>query len=290
MSVENPFAVQAQSEALPVASEAHQSREVAEIQAAMIVAKRFPRDERAAMDRILNFCTRPTLAETALYSYAKGGQEISGPSIRLAEAIAQAWGNVRFGFREVSRGIDDRNVGFSDVEAFAWDLETNVYKPMVFRVRHWRDTKSGGYPLKDERDIYELTANMAQRRVRACILAIVPGDVAEAAEKQCDETLNAKADTSKEGLRKLADAFAGIGVTQAQIEKRCQCRLEAVRPAQIVSLRKVFNSIRDAMSKPADWFEPDTTVQDAATAAAEKLAASRAKTAPVAGLEGMAGE
>jgi hypothetical protein len=288
MSIENPFGVQVQSDSVPVAIEAQQSRDVAEIQASMIVAKRFPRDERVAMDRILNFCTRPTLAESALYSYAKGGQEISGPSIRLAEAIAQAWGNIRFGFREISRGTDEKGAGFSDIEAFAWDLESNTYKPLVFRVRHWRDTRQGGYALKDERDIYELTANMAQRRVRACILAIIPGDVAEAAEKQCEETLNAKADTSKDGLKKLADAFAGIGITQLQIEKRCQCRLEAVRPAQIVSLRKVFNSIKDGMSKPADWFEPDTSAQDAANAAAEKIAANRTKATPVAGLEGMA--
>lgn len=277
-SVTNPFAVTATTpSSIAVASEAGQSREVAEIQAAMIVAKRFPRDERAAMDRILNACTRPTLADSALYSYSRGGTEITGPSIRLAEAMAQAWGNIRFGFREVARGLDEKGVGFSDVEAFAWDLESNAYKPLVFKIRHWRDTKGGGYPLKDERDIYELTANMAQRRVRACILAIIPGDVTETAVAQCDETLNAKADTSKDGLKKLADAFAAFGVTQAQIEKRAQCRLEAIRPAQIVQLRKIYNSLRDGMSKPGDWFAEDTTATDSANDRAAKAAEGRGK-------------
>jgi alkylhydroperoxidase/carboxymuconolactone decarboxylase family protein YurZ len=42
-------------------------REIAEVQAAMIIAKRFPRDPVAAMDRIMNACTRPTLAEVAAY-------------------------------------------------------------------------------------------------------------------------------------------------------------------------------------------------------------------------------
>lgn len=275
----NPFAGDsAPASSTPVASEASQSREVAEIQAAMIVAKRFPRDERAAMDRILNACTRPALADSALYSYSRGGQEITGPSIRLAETMAQAWGNIRFGFREVARGIDDKGVGFSDVEAFAWDLESNAYKPLTFKIRHWRDTKSGGYPLKDERDIYELTANMAQRRVRACILAIIPGDVTETAVAQCDETLGAKADTSKDGLRKLTEAFASFKVTQAQIEKRCQCRLEAVRPAQVVQLRKIYNSLRDSMSKVDDWFANDTAVVDEASGRAEKAAIDRAAT------------
>ena len=36
------------------------------------------------MDRILNACTRQTLAESAVYAYNKGGNQITGPSIRLA--------------------------------------------------------------------------------------------------------------------------------------------------------------------------------------------------------------
>lgn len=277
MNIENPFqAVATQAPASqPVAQDLAQSREVAEIQAAMVVAKRFPRDEIAATDRILRACTRPTLAEQALYSYSRGGSEITGPSIRLAEACAQAWGNMRFGFREVARGIGDGGVTFSDVEAFAWDLETNVYKPLTFQVRHWRDTKKGGYKITDERDIYELVANMAQRRVRACILATIPGDVVESAQAQCEETLNAKADTSPEGLKKLVAAFASFSVTQGQIEKRCQCRLEGIRAAQVVQLKKIYVSIRDGMSRAEDWFPVDTTAQDDLAAKVAKASAPK---------------
>lgn len=277
MNVENPFqAVATQAPASqPVAQDLAQSREVAEIQAAMVVAKRFPRDEIAATDRILRACTRPTLAEQALYSYSRGGSEITGPSIRLAEACAQAWGNMRFGFREVARGVGDGGVTFSDVEAFAWDLETNVYKPLTFQVRHWRDTKKGGYKITDERDIYELVANMAQRRVRACILATIPGDVVESAQAQCEETLNAKADTSPDGLKKLVAAFASFSVTQGQIEKRCQCRLEGIRAAQVVQLKKIYVSIRDGMSRAEDWFPVDTTDQDDLAAKVAKASAPK---------------
>lgn len=277
MGIENPFqAIATQAPASqPVAQDLAQSREVAEIQAAMVVAKRFPRDEIAATDRILRACTRPTLAEQALYSYSRGGSEITGPSIRLAEACAQAWGNMRFGFREVARGIGEGGVTFSDVEAFAWDLETNVYKPLTFQVRHWRDTKKGGYKIADERDIYELVANMAQRRVRACILATIPGDVVESAQAQCEETLNAKADTSPEGLKKLVAAFASFSVTQGQIEKRCQCRLEGIRAAQVVQLKKIYVSIRDGMSRAEDWFPVDTTAQDDLAAKVAKASAPK---------------
>ena len=43
--------------------------------------------------------------------------------------------------------------------AYAWDLESGYYDERQFQVRHWRDTKKGGYAIKEERDIYELVAN-----------------------------------------------------------------------------------------------------------------------------------
>ena len=61
---------------------------LAEVQAAMVVAKRFPRDETAAYSAIMTACKRPSLAEQAMYSYPRGGQKVTGPSIRLAETMA----------------------------------------------------------------------------------------------------------------------------------------------------------------------------------------------------------
>jgi len=249
-----PIAARPSSNAL---ADAGQQREIAEVQAAMTIAKRFPRDPIAACDRIMQACTRPTLAEGALYSYSRGGSEITGPSIRLAEVAAQSWGNVQFGIRE----LEQRN-GESTVEAFAWDVETNTRQVKVFQVPHVRHTKGGARRLEDPRDVYELVANQGARRLRACILGVIPGDVIEAAVKQCEDTLHANADTSPDGLKKLVAAFEKFGVTQAQIEKRCQCRLEAIRPAQIVQLRKVHASLKDGMSAPADWFEQEAPAGD----------------------------
>ncbi len=247
----NPFHSQLPTRASQNAvAEAGQQREIAEVQAAMVIAKRFPRNQIEATDRILQACTRATLAEGALYSYSRGGQEITGPSIRLAEVAAQSWGNVSFGIRE----LEQRN-GASTVEAFAWDMETNTRQVKVFQVEHKRHTKKGAYKLEDPRDIYELVANQGARRLRSCILGVVPGDVIEAAVKQCEQTLHASADTSPEALKKLVAAFAPFGVKKEQIEARIQCRLEAIRPAQIVQLKKVYASLRDGMSAPGDWFE-----------------------------------
>lgn len=231
--------------------EVEQQRAIAEVQSAIILAKRFPRNQIEAMDRILTACQRPTLAEQALYSYSRGGSDITGPSIRLAEAIAQSWGNLQFGIRELSQSN-----GESTVEAYAWDVETNTRQVKIFQVPHARYTKSNGLKkLEDPRDIYEAIANQGARRLRACILGIIPGDVVEAAVSQSEQTLKAKADTSPEALKKLVDAFESYKVTKEQIEKRIQRRIDAITPAQIVSLRKIYNSLKDGMSGPADWFE-----------------------------------
>lgn len=256
--IESPFA--SPRTALAAAADSagsrqNQSRELAETQTKYLMAERFPRDEVAAMDRILNAFSRPTLAEKAAYQFARGGSDIAGPSIRAAEAIAQQWGNMDSGWRELQRGTDATGVPFSEVEAFCVDLQSRNSKRLQFIVRHWRDTKKGGYKLTDERDIYEMCANQAQRRLRACILASIPGDVTEAAMQQSEVTLKSKADTSPEAMLKMVEAFSHFGVTREHIEKRIQRRLDAIQPAQVVSLKRIYASLRDDMSTAADWFE-----------------------------------
>lgn len=227
-----------------------QSREMAEAVASMQMAKMCPRDIVAARDRILNACTRPKLAETACYTYARGGTEVTGPSIRLAEMLAQNWGNMTFGIRE----LEQRN-GESTCEAFAWDMETNARQTKVFQVRHIRHTRQGDKALTDPRDIYELVANNGARRLRACILGVIPGDIVEEAVQACDLTLKTKFEVTPERIKTLTEKFAEYKVTTEQIEKRIQCRIQAMKPAQMASLGKIYNSLKDGMSKPEDWFE-----------------------------------
>lgn len=281
--VENPFAV-GRPLATNAAATTNESTGIAEVQAKLIIAKRFPRDQIAAVDKIVMAFTRPGLAEKAEYQYARGGSDISGPSIRAAETIAQLWGNMDFGLRELSQ-----DGGYSTVEAFAWDMETNTRRSMTFQVRHWRDTKKGGYKLEDGRDIYELVANMGQRRVRACILGVLPGDVVETAMKQSALTLKSKAEVTPERLKGLLEKFAEFKVSQAMIEKRIQRRLDAMTPALLVGLGKIYNSLRDAMSEPGEWFElepgtdatPAGTEQPTRGAAGLKAGAAKAAAATV---------
>jgi hypothetical protein len=235
-----------------------QSREVAHVLASVMMAKQFPRDETSALTKIKRACNRPALAAVSAYSYKRGNQNVTGPSIRIAEAVAQAWGNVEFGWDEIERSFDaKKGCGISKVRAYARDLETNTFVPRTFDVPHWRDTRDGGYAIKEERDIYELCANMAARRVRACILAVIPGDVIDEAMRWCDDALSKQSNGKPlaDRVRDMLIAFSEVGVTKEMIEARIQHNATAITEPELRQLGKVFTGIRDGMTTVAESFE-----------------------------------
>lgn len=228
------------------------SRQAQEVQAAMVIAKRFPRDEVESYNRILRSCQRKSLAESAMYEYPRGGTKVTGPSIRLAESMAQNWGNLDFGITE----LEQKN-GESQVMAYAWDLETNTRQVKIFSVPHIRSTKKGNVPLTDPRDIYEMVANQGARRLRSCILGIIPGDVVEAAVKECQKTLvsgNDKPliDRVRDGIRLFDEKFS---ITQEMIEKYIGCKCEAFSENDMIRLNNVYRALRDGVASREQYFD-----------------------------------
>lgn len=272
----NPFGRDEAPAVTTSAAQTEGERAVAEVKAAVTMAMANPRQPVKAMDRILQECQRPTLAEQAVYAYPRGGQQVTGPSIRLAEALARNWGNVQYGIRELGRRNNE-----SEVEAYAWDLETNTRSSKVFTVPHSRDTKRGKVALTDSRDIYEMIANQGARRLRNAILSIIPGDVIEAAVKQCDDTVQNAMGAPAEQIQKMLAAFGEIGVDKAMIERRLGHRLDAdsTISSELINLRKIYTSIKDGYSAVADWFERDDAASsESSTASAkEKLKAKVAE-------------
>ena len=238
------------------------SRQAQEVQAAMVIAKKFPRDEVQSFNRIMQACKRKTLAEQAMYEYPRGGTKVTGPSIRLAEAMAQNWGNLDYGIIELQQ-----KSGESQVMAYAWDLETNTRQTKIFSVPHIRSTKNGNITLTDPRDIYELVANQGARRVRACILGVIPGDVIDSALAQCNATL--LSDTGDKPLIDLVRDAAALfqsdyGVTIQMLEKFIGCKSESFTMNDLIRLKRVYKSLKDGMAKREDYFEmiPDANPDD----------------------------
>lgn len=235
-----------------VTTEAMVGRQAQEVKVAMQVAKMFPRDVHAAYGKIMESCSRRILAESAAYEFPRGGSKISGPSIRLAEVLAQNWGNIDYGILE----LENKN-GESTVMSYAWDLETNTRRQMVFSVKHERKAKGSINKLDDPRDIYEMVANQGSRRVRACILGVIPGDIVEAAMEKCNQTLLSGNDKPlSDRVREMIAIFGEkFSVNKEMIEKFLGCKSEAFSEQDLIRLKKIGASLRDGMAKREDYFE-----------------------------------
>ena len=245
-----------------------QERAIAEAQGKLIVAQRVPRSTQYALAELIEACRIPALAAQAFYSYPRGGEQISGPTIRLAEEIARCWGNFEYGIRELSQ-----KEGVSEMEAFAWDLQTNVLSTQRFTVRHLRDKRGGAAVLTDQRDIYELTANMGGRRLRARILAVVPKWLVEKAVEECRRTI--AGDNSipiAERVRKMVVAFAKFDVKPSQLETRLGKKLDDAMADDIVDLQGIYMSLKEGHSTVAEWFGDAAEETKAASGEAAKTA------------------
>lgn len=245
-------ALAARSDAAAVA------RATQEIQAALVIAQRCPRDEIKAIQQIVQACHRKPLAEMAEYEYPRGGTRITGPTIVLLRAIANRWGNLRFGWKETER----RN-GESTVRCEAWDCQSNAQAFREFVVKHWRDTQQGGHTITDERDIYELLANMAARRVRSCLEEVIDADVVDTAIDTCRETLKKGEKTPlRDRAVAIVLAFAQFGVDKDMIERRLGNNMEAISENQLASLRRIHKSLTDGVGKREDYFKPATAAPE----------------------------
>ncbi|MGI4850762.1 MAG: hypothetical protein ACRYGR_02330 [Janthinobacterium lividum] len=244
----NPFAVaKPQGLALGATEIAGRSAE-AEVHGRMLMAQRFPRDEAKAYARAMQSCQRIGFASAATWTFPRAGQSLAGPSIRLAEELARLWGNVEFGINELARKHGSAGLpGESEMEAYAWDLETNVRSSQRFTVKHLRDSNRGqGAPLTTERDIYEITANMGSRRVRARILAVLPPELVDGAVQACERTVAHGGGVSlPERIRAMVGKFSGYGVTHLMIADKLGHPIDQTTPDELVGLTSAFNSIKD---------------------------------------------
>ena len=223
-----------------------ESRATAETQAGFIVAQRFPRNTTRALNRILDMCRREGLAEQAAFSFKKGGTVVAGATIRLAEAVAQQWGNMQNGIRELEE-LDDATV----MMAYSYDLESNLREERIFTVAHHIKLKSGQMKhIDDPRELYELKFNMGQRRKRVCITSVIPGDVMDMALETCKKTMaEGKYAPTEENISRMLEKFAKVGVTKEMIEARQGKNIDALTGPEMVTLRMIFVSIRDGIRR-----------------------------------------
>jgi hypothetical protein len=253
-----------------------QSRAVAEVQAAIVVAQQCPRDVQMAVAQMRESCRQPALADRAFYRFSRAGGAVTGPSVHLARELARCWGNVQYGLAELRR---DDEFGQSEMQAYAWDVQTNTRNSSTFVVPHKRDTKNGAKQLTDMRDIYENNANNGARRVREAIYAILPPWFVEEAKELCSQTL--RDGGGKPLAQRIADAikvFAGLGVTTDQLESKLDRPSAKWTEHDVAQLAITFKSIqRGEITVDEEFPAPRQTVEEISQAAPPKRASRAAQ-------------
>lgn len=230
-----------------MASEHTASAEM-EIQATIILAKKFPRNEVAADQKLKKACLRLTFAEEAVYSFPRGGQTIQGPSVSLAREAARLWGNIRYGLKVIQNLEDEITI-----EGWAWDIETNVkvacqdaFQKLIFR-------KQGGWIKPDERDLRELINRRGAITIRNSILQLLPRDLIEDAQTVCMKTRkeNNKNMDPEKVMKEWIKAFASLkpfGVSVEQLEKYLSHPITECSMDEWDGLKSIYKSIADGNS------------------------------------------
>lgn len=273
------------------AANAVAAREKAAIEARYIVAMKRPRDMDEVRVKLLKECSRPAFAEVAKYEKPVAGQKIVGLSVRFAEAAIRVAGNI---LTQVLIVFDDSERRILRVSVC--DLENNVpYESDILLEKYVeRRTLKEGQRAAGERVnssgqrvyLVEATEDDFANKVNAQIskalrnfaLRLIPGDILEECSRQIDATYGNKAATDPEGeKKKIIDSFASIGVKPTQLADYLGHALDAVVPADLASLRRIYQSIRDGETTWVGVMETD-----GAAANVEKPKPARKSDAPAA--------
>ena len=273
-ALDQQLAQRAPSTTITQTTAVEQARAVAEVQAAVTVARHFPRDIHRATEEMRQSCGLLSMAERSLYRVPQRGE---GPSVHLARELVRIWGNVQYGVHELRR---DDAAGMSEVQAFAWDVETNTRSTRTFQVPHQRMKNKQRVNLTDLGDVYLNNQNVGARAVRECIFTVLPVWFTDEAEHLCRKTLrDGEGEPIADRISKAVNAFSGIGVTRPQLEARIGKPSQKWDEQDIASLIVAFQSIqRGDITVEEEFGAPRPTVT-----AEDFLAHSPADTQPAGG-------
>ncbi|RIT33764.1 hypothetical protein D2E98_25810 [Mycobacteroides abscessus] len=231
--------------AVSQATSVEQSRAVAEVQSAVIVAQQIPRDMQRAEAEMRDACNRSAMAKQAFYQVPNRG---NGASVHLMRELARVWGNVQYGVNELHR---DDTRGESEVQAWAWDVQTNTRSARTFIVPHARMARGRREELTDLGDITNNNNNAGARAVRECINAILPKWFTEAAQDICKATLEkGEGVPLPKRIEDMIAAFRAIGVTEKQMETKLGKKRGAWDAGDVAQMGITYTSItRDGYDK-----------------------------------------
>lgn len=239
----------------------------AEVDIQIATAKQYPRDINASLNKIATYAMMDKeTAEDCFYVLrrqdANGNSSvIEGLSVRMAEIIAGAWGNLRVQTRII--GNDGRMI---TAQAICHDLETNfaVSKEVKRRI-----TTKSGKTYSEEMQV--VTGNAAASiAFRNAVLAVIPKAITKRVINEVKQVALGQAIDVETARKNCLANFAKAGVNESMI---CQYlgikSIAEIDKERLFELRATWNAIREGTTTVQETFiQP--AIEAKAQAAAEK--------------------
>jgi len=239
----------------------------AELDVQITTAKAYPRNAHKALQYAAELATMDeATAQSCFYCLPRKDKdgtrkEIRGGSIRLAEIVANAWGNIHAATRIVEN--DGRHI---TAEGVAWDLESNVKIAMQNKVsiRFGEKDGKGGYTANA--DMQTMLSNAASAKaLRNAIFKVVPKALVDRVLEKAmtfsvgdQKTINSK-------VADIVDKLVKMGMSKEAMLEYYECKsLAEITPDIYRSLIGVGTAIKEGYMKIEDVFgierDPDDTI------------------------------
>lgn len=243
----------------------------AEVDIQIATAKQYPRDVDTVLNRIKTYATMDTeTAEDCFYALRRGQGDgasvIEGISVRLAEIIASAWGNLRVQTRII--GNDGRTI---TAQGLCHDLETNLAVSVEVK-RKITDRNGRTY----SEDMQVVTGNAAAAiAFRNAVLKVVPKAITKKVINEIKDVAMGKSMDLETRRQNLIGYYSKIGVTLAELLAYCGIgSVEQIDSQMVFELRGLANAIKEGTTTVAETFKAHTadskTIADKARQKAEE--------------------
>lgn len=259
----------------------------AEVDMQISTAKQYPRDLNAVLNKIATYATMDKeTAEDCFYVLRRkdaNGQDtvIEGLSVRMAEIIAGAWGNLRVQTRII--GNDGRMI---TAQAVCHDLETNF--AVSKEVKRSILTKKG---YTYSQDMQVVTGNAAASiAFRNAVLTVIPKAVTKRIINEVKQVALGQSIDLETSRQNIIQYFAKLGVSQQQLFDYLGIKkLEEIDKQSVFELRATANAIKEGTTTVQETFvRPAVEAKKQAEGVAAAASAQAKATAAIAQATGEA--
>lgn len=227
----------------------------AEVDIQIATAKQYPRDIQRVLAQIETYATMDTeTAEDCFYALRRGRGDdsalIEGISVRLAEIIAGAWGNLRVQSRII--GNDGKTITSQGV---CHDLETNVAVSVEVKRRI---TDKHGRTFSE--DMQVVTGNAASAiAFRNAVLRVIPKAVTKKVISKVKDVAMGKSIDLETRRQNMLNYYSRIGVTRQQIFEYLGVKAaDEIDATMIFELSGLKNAIKEGDTTVAETFGKNT--------------------------------